>query len=240
MAASTGGRYFDARDAAELARALGEAMTAPVQKVEAPGTAPGNLEIRGADLMGHEVTGAATGKPMGEISASRGGLRVPAGIYNVTFGEGVWRGVRVEAGKTTTLEPAVLTLRGAGIMGHRIVDSETGVVHGEVSAVKSTITLLPGTYDVTFGNTVWPMIRMDGGQTTTLHPGVIHVAGATLQGHMVRTRQGREVGSVSSLASSMPLPPGSYTVDFGGKAVPFTIAEGERVEIGAPPPVLAD
>jgi hypothetical protein len=240
MAASTGGRYFDARDAAELARALGEAMTAPVEKVEVPGTAPGNLEITGADLMGHEVVDAATGKLMGEISATQSVLRLPPGIYNATFGEGVWRGVRVEAGKTTTLQPAVLTLRGAGIMGHRIADSETGLVLGEVSSIKSTITLLPGTYDVTFGNTVWPMVKMDGGTTTTLNPGVIHVAGATLQGHMVRTRQGREVGSVSSLGSSMPLPPGSYTVDIEGKAVPFTIAEGARVEIGGPVPVLAD
>jgi hypothetical protein len=36
-------------------------------------------------------------------------------------------------------------------------------------------------------------------------------------------------GSVSNTQSWMPLPPGEYTIDVGGKPVAFTLNEGEEL-----------
>jgi hypothetical protein len=65
IASATGGTYFDAESAAQLAKAVGQAVAAPVKKVAVEDTAPGTLTIQGADLMGHQVTEATTGKSVG-------------------------------------------------------------------------------------------------------------------------------------------------------------------------------
>ncbi len=33
---------------------------------------------------------------------------------------------------------------------------------------------------------------------------------------------------MSNIANTIPLPPGDYTIDVGGEAIPFTLREGER------------
>jgi hypothetical protein len=102
-----------------------------------------------------------------------------------------------------------------------------------VSSILNRITILPGVYDVTFGSIVWPFVKVDGGTVTTLNPGRITVTGASFQGHTIRTAEGKEVGQVSSLGNSLPLPPGEYTVEVAGKSMPFSITEGKTVEIKA-------
>lgn len=233
IAAATGGTYFDAENAAQLAKALGQAVAAPMKKVAVESTAPGTLTIQGADLTGHQVTDVPTGKSVGEISSFQRTLKLPAGIYNVAFGAATWKSVVVETGKLTTLSPGVLVVQGAGITGHKILDSETGVSQGEVSSVLNRITILPGMYDVTFGNIVWPFVKVDGGTVTTLNPGRITVTKASFQGQTIRTAEGKEVGQVNSLGNSLPLPPGEYTVEIAGKPTPFSITEGKTVEIKA-------
>jgi hypothetical protein len=233
IASATGGTYFDAESAAQLAKALGQAVAAPMKKVVVEAAAPGTLTIQGANLMGHQVTEATTGQSVGEISSFQRTLKLPAGVYNVTFGAATWKSVVVEAGKLTTLSPGVLTVQGAGIAGHKVLDSETGIVQGEVSSVVNRITILPGVYDVTFGNIVWPFVKVDGGTVTTLNPGRITVTQASFQGHTIRTAEGKEVGQVSSMGNSLSLPPGEYTVEISGKPVPFSITEGKTVEVKA-------
>jgi hypothetical protein len=143
------------------------------------------------------------------------------------------KSVVVAAGKLTTLSPGVLVVQGAGIAGHKVLDSETGVVQGAVSSILNRITILPGVYDVTFGNIVWPFVKVDGGTVTTLNPGRITVTKASFQGHTIRTAEGKEVGQVSSMGNLLSLPPGEYTVEIAGKPVSFLIAEGKTVEIKA-------
>ena len=43
-------------------------------------------------------------------------------------------------------------------------------------------------------------------------------------------KSGEVAGEVSNIADTLPLPPGDYTVDVGGKAVPFTLREGEHLK----------
>lgn len=227
------GTYTDAGDAAQLSTALNQAVVAKMEKAAPMGKEPGNLTVKGADLAGHEVKDATTGQIAGKISSIQSTIKVPAGLYHVSFGNAWWKSVEVQAGKVTVLEPAILVVDNAGLAGHVVLDSETGVKIAELSSIKSRVTLLPGVYDVSFGNLAWPLIKIDGGKTTILRPGRLKVEGASFNGHKVRTAAGIEVGEVSNMASSMPLPPGDYTVEIGGKAVPFKLAEGEDVSLKA-------
>lgn len=229
LAQMTGGSYFDAAGVEGLTKALGAASVQGLAAVQVQGKEPGNLEIKNADLRGHRVRDAVTGAEVGEISSMKSVIRVPPGIYNVTFGNGIWRGVEVRAKGTTTLAPAVLAIEGASMKGHEIRDSETGAELDELSSFRASAPLLPGLYDVTFGGATWRHVRLDGGAKTTLRPGLLEVTGATMNGHGVYDASGAKVGEVSSLGSRIPLPPGSYTVDIGGKRVPFTLAEGQKV-----------
>ena len=233
LARATGGSYFDAAGVDGLTKALGAAAVKGFEAVEAQGKEPGNLEIKGADLHGHTVRDAVTGAEVGQISSLKSVVRVPPGIYNVSFGKGLWRGVEVKPKGTTTLAPAHLVIEGASMQGHEIRDSETGAVLDELSSLRSSAPMLPGLYDVAFGGAVWRHVRLDGGAKTTLRPGQLEVSGASFNGHAVYDGAGTKIGDVSSMGSRIPLPPGAYTVDLNGKRVPFTLTEGQRIVLPA-------
>lgn len=227
------GSYADAGDAAQLAAALRQAVVAKMETVAPLGKEPGNLQVKGADLIGHAIKDAATGKVVGEISSTIDTVKLPAGLYHVAFGNAWWKSVTVESKKLTVLEPAILEVENAGINGHQVLDSETGAKIGEISSIKNKATLLPGVYDITFGKLVWPLVKIDGGKKTLLRPGRLKVEGASFNGHKVKTAAGVDAGEVSNMAATLPLPPGDYTVEIGGKAVPFKIAEGQTVTLPA-------
>jgi von Willebrand factor type A domain len=233
VAEKTGGSYHDADSAEGLAKALGLAAVAPMAKVVSPSKEPGNLKIERADLMGHAVVDAVTNVKVGDISSTISTIKVPAGIYNVSFGQGLWRGVEVKAGKLTVLQPASLEIEGASLSGHELRDSETGKVIAQISSIKRTAAVLPGLYDITFGDAVWPGIKLDGGVKTVLKPGRLTVDGAKFEGHGVFDAAGKRIGSVSNMGSTLPLPPGSYSVEIGGKRVAFTLAEGQTMTLSA-------
>ncbi|HEX4955024.1 MAG TPA: VWA domain-containing protein [Thermoanaerobaculia bacterium] len=233
VAQATGGSYFDAAGVDGLATALGQASVRGGEAVAPMSGEPGNLEIKNAEMRGHKVLDAVTGAVVGDISSFRRVIQVPPGVYNVTFGKGLWRGVEVRSGGITVLEPAVLAIEGASMNGHKVLDSETGTVLDELSSFHSTVPFLPGLYDVIFGGAVWRHIRLDGGVTTRLRPGLLEVTGATMNGHKVYDEAGKEVGNVSSMGSRIPLPPGSYSIDLAGRRVPFTLAEGQKVTLSA-------
>jgi len=227
------GSYADAAGAAQLAAALQQAVAAKMEKVAPLGKEPGNLQVKGADLIGHVVKDAATGKIVGEISSTIDTVKVPAGLYHVAFGNAWWKSVSVESGKTTVLEPAILEVENAGLNGHTVLDSETGAKIAEVSSIKKSVTLLPGVYEITFGKLVWPLVKVDGGKKTLLRPGRLKVEGASFGGHKVKTAAGADAGEVSNMAATLPLPPGDYTVEIGGQPVAFKIAEGETTTLKA-------
>ena len=79
-----------------------------------------------------------------------------------------------------------------------------------------------------FGQQSWP-VTIEAGKKTLLNPGLVTVKRASYLGHIIRTKDGKEVGAVSNIASSIPLPPGEYTIEIQGKIVPFSLAEGQEV-----------
>lgn len=224
---ATGGTYFGAESMDELIRVLTEAVSTEIEiPVESQG--PGWLRVEGADQRGHVVTDAETGQEVGRLSNVRSTIELPAGIYNITVGSATWKSVEVKAGETTVLRPGWLDIRHASFRGHQVLDAETGEEHAELSNLASTAALMPGSYLVMFGELPWP-VTIEAGKTTSLNPGVVSVKRASYLGHIIRTKGGKEVGAVSNTASSMPLPPGEYTIEIQGKVIPFSLAEGQEV-----------
>ncbi len=228
VARATGGRYFPAESTAELIKVLSQAVeTSRTVKVEKTG--PGWLEVKGADLSGHQITKASNGEKVGSLGHTRSSMELPAGIYNVTIGRAVWKSVEVKSGEKTVLAPGFLKVEHATVQGHKIVDPETGAINGEVGNTKNNTALMPGEYEVYFGKLGWP-VKIKAGETLVLKPGTVQVVKATVQGNKIRNKKGEVIGEVSNTMNWIPLPPGEYTVDLGGKAVPFKLKEGEELK----------
>jgi hypothetical protein len=235
IANATGGSYFDAEDAGGLSKVLGEAAVKAMQKVEIPKKGGGYLEIKRSNLTGHKVLDAETGKEVAEISpVNAGRANLPAGIYNVQFGTMLWKSVEVRAGETTVLEPGSMKMENPSMRGHKIVDSETGEVQGEFSGVSNSMSMMPGIYDVGFGPIFWRGFKVNSGETVVVNPGVLRVKGATMSGWPVTTSKGLKVGEISSMGSTIPLPPGDYLLEIRNKKMPFSLTEGQEVVIEAP------
>jgi len=228
VAAAAGGQYFDVGEAQYLGATLVEAANTPGEAPEKHVEGRGKLQVLGADIRGHKVIEAATGRVVdAHISHVQEVVAVPAGIYNVTVAGAVWKSVKVTADHTTVLRPGYLSVEGASFRGHKVLEAETGLKHGSVSSSHASITLMPGEYLVTFGPAVWAA-RVKAGEKTVLRPGIVEVEGAHYRGHAIRTPAGVKVGSVSNTAGSIPLPPGAYTIEVEGKIIPFTLKAGER------------
>lgn len=186
----------------------------------------GWLEIKNADLHGHEVRKSETGEKVEQITSLRSAVELPAGIYDLTFGKAVWKNVEVKAKETTVLAPGALVVNHAALGGHDVVEVENSVVHGKVSTLNNNITLIPGKYAVMFGKLAWP-VEIKSGETTTLDPGTVEVVRAHYLGHKIYDKTGTVVGEVSNIMSSIPLPPGEYVIEIGGKKISFALKEGE-------------
>ena len=103
-------------------------------------------------------------------------VELPAGIYEVKFGPGSWKGIEVRSGETTTIEPGELRVEASVFVNASVVDSETGEKHGTFDNVSTKVTLMPGVYDLQFRKAVWRFVKVDGGKTTTLKPAAVILA----------------------------------------------------------------
>jgi hypothetical protein len=229
IAETTGGAYFDAQNADQLEKVINQAVVKEVEKIVIEKKGTGKLQVRNADIS-HTVIDAETGKEVGNITMVTNMIDLPTGLYNVTFGASTWKSVQVENGKTTVLEPAMLSVNNVAVTGHDVTDSETGVVQGQISLVKNLLTLMPGLYDVSFGeNLSWRGVTVNGGSTTTLNPGVLKVINPEPIGHAVYTSRNQEIGHVTIGVNYMPLPPGDYFIEIEGQKMPVKIVEGKEV-----------
>src|SRR3954462_7415319 len=177
LARATGGSYFDAPVGPELPDTLKSALNACKQRVATvpPRPQPGKLRTTSATwLASHAVLNAETGQKVGALDSASRELSLPAGIYEVKFGAGSWKGIEVRSGETTTIEPGEIKL--APTTGATVVDSETGEKHGSFDRMSSAVTLMPGLYDLKFAKTEWRFIKVDGGKTVSLKPVQITLA----------------------------------------------------------------
>jgi hypothetical protein len=107
-------------------------------------------------------------------------MMLPAGIYEVKFGPASWKGIEVRRDETTTIEPGILKVEVTNPSVHinaSVVDSETGEKHGGFTPVSTSVTLMPGVYDLSSAKTEWRFIKVDGGKTSTLRPAAVILPG---------------------------------------------------------------
>jgi hypothetical protein len=233
IANATGGSYFDAPVGPELPETLKSALNACKKRVVTlpPKPQPGKLSTTSATYR-HDIINAETGQKVSTFDRMQTQVELPAGIYEVKFGPGSWKGIEVRSGETTTITPGVLKVEASVLVSADVVDSETGEKHGTFDPMASTVTLMPGVYDLRFRNAEWRFIKVDGGKTTTVKPAaVILASGVKLQGARITTHDGTEVFRFDAVTSRAALPPGDYIVEVDGNKLPFPAAEGEVLEV---------
>ncbi len=238
IARIAGGTYFDAPVGPELPDTLKQALTACKTRVVTlpPKPEPGKLRTTSATwLTSHAVLNAETGQKVGEFNSSHREIALPAGIYEVKFGPASWKGIEVRPGETTTIEPGVLTVEVSNPTVHvnaNVVDSETGEKHGNFTPMKTSLTLMPGVYDVRFAKTEWRFIKVDGGKTTTLRTAAVILAeGLQWKKARVTTQDGKEVADFHAMRTVAALPPGDYIVEVDDQKIPFNAAEGDVLDV---------
>jgi hypothetical protein len=238
IARATGGSYFDAPVGPELPDTLKSALNACKTRVVTlpPKPQPGKLRTTSATwLTSHAVLNAETGQKVAEFNSSHLEVTLPAGIYEVKFGPASWKGIEVRPGATTTIEPGVLKVQAGAASVHvhaDVVDSETGEKHGTFNPVSTSVTVMPGVYDLRFAKSEWRFIKIDGGKTTTLRPvAVILAPGLKWQKAGVTMQDGTEVFRFDAVTSRAALPPGDYIVEVDGNKLPFPATEGEVFEV---------
>ena len=240
IARTTGGTYFDAPVGPELPETLKSALNACKTRIVTlpPKPQPGKLRTTSA-IYPHDIVNAETGQKVATFDRMRTLVELPAGIYEVKFGPGSWKGIEVRPGETTTIEPGELRVEasGAKVLVHAsVVDSETGEKHGAFDPMASKVTLMPGVYDLQFGKAVWRFVKVDGGKTTTLRPpSVILAEGLKWKAARVTTQDGTEVHRFDAVSAGWrlwaALPPGDYIVEIDGNKLPFPATEGEVFEV---------
>jgi von Willebrand factor type A domain len=235
---ATGGTYFDAPVGPELPETLKSALNACKTRVVTlpPKPQPGKLRTTSATwLTSHAVLNAETGEKVGEFNTSRREIALPAGIYEVKFGPASWKGIEVRSGETTTIEPGILKVEFSNSkvqINASVVDSETGEKHGGFTPMSTSVTLMPGVYDLRLAKTEWRFIKVDGGKTTTLRPAAVILAeGLKFKKARVKTQDGKEVADFHAMRTRAALPPGDYIVEVDGSKIPFPATEGEVLEI---------
>jgi hypothetical protein len=235
IARATGGRYFDAPVGPELPDTLKKALNACKQTVAKvpPKPQPGKLRTTSATwLASHAVLNAETGQKVGTLDSASREIALPAGIYEVKFGAGSWKGIEIRSGETTTIEPGQIKLDPTA--GATVIDSETGEKHGSFDRMSSAVTLMPGVYDVRLGKSAWSFIKVDGGKTVTLRPAQVKLArDLKWQKARVLTADGAEVFRFDAVTREAVLVPGNYVVEVDGRTITFNAAEGQVLDVKA-------
>jgi hypothetical protein len=233
IARITGGTYFDAPVGPELPDTLKSALNACKKRVVTlpPKPQPGKLRTTSA-IYSHDIINAETGQKVSYFDRVRTQVELPAGIYEVKFGPGSWKGIEVRSGETTTIAPGELKVVADVFVNASVVDSETGEKHGTFDNVSTVVTLMPGVYDLRFGKTEWRFIKVDGGKTTTLKPVQVKLARELKwQAAKVTTPDGTEVFRFDAVTWQAALPPGNYIVEIDGNKIPFDATEGEVLDV---------
>ncbi|MCC7250490.1 VWA domain-containing protein [Hyphomicrobium sp.] len=237
------GTFFDANNTSELAKVLTTAATtdaeAPIAKpkeivIKTP--KPGKLKMKVSGHFRHDVLNAAK-ETVGSL-VPYGEVELPPGIYTVTFGNGLWTGIEVKAGETTEIKPGYLEVQPIGSDFVYVLDPETGETVEEILGSKPRATLIPGHFDVKFGDMLWPGgAEVKPGETTTLRPGVIHVSSKATMYFIVKDLAGHQVDVGDSPGNTRSaVPPGKYVLELDNEKWIKSLTDNQRtmsVELGA-------
>ncbi len=233
------GSYFGADSAAELAAALGKAAVAPLKKREVSGPALGILKMK---ALGLTRILNADGKEVGALNQVQSEARLEPGIYSVSMGKQVWKGVEIRPRETTELKPGYLEIAPLGDPFVDVLEPETEERIQQMFWLEQKKMLLPGHYEVKFGKLSWPdPVDLKPGETTRLQTGRLNIKSKIGAMYiMVRDPEGQEILETSSFR--IALPPGSYVLEIDSRKffksltdeqrrIPIDLSAGEEVSI---------
>ena len=216
------GKYFDARNASDLAGVLSQAAATkaqapPVDQLKLKGSRGGMGKLKMVVEGGHGSHKVidADNKEVAEFAPYQPVVDLPPGIYRVTFANGSWTGIEVRAGETTEIKPGYLAIDPYGGNSVFVLEPETGQTMDELIATKSRVTLIPGRFDVRFGTVLLPGgVEVKPGALTTIKPGVLRVRSnlGVFYYHVLGPDGAKiETGDVPG-RTTIALPPGKYTL----------------------------
>ncbi len=224
------GSYFDANSASDLSSALSKAADAAPKKKQIVITTPkpGKLKMKVSGHFSHEVLNGA-GEEMGNLNVY-GEVALPAGIYSVKFGNGLWSGIEVKSGETTEIKPGYLEVNPIGSAFIDILEPETGEKVDELLWTKPRATLIPGHFDVKFGEALWPNgVDVKAGETGVLKPGIIHVKSSHILYFDIKDQEDQKVARGDSPGSpKVAVPPGKYILDIDTEKWIKTLPDEQR------------
>lgn len=238
------GNYYDANSTSELTGALSKAAVKgaeePVKKKQVVIATPKLGKLRMKVLGGHhdhEVLDA-TGKKVDELSSVHTDAELAPGIYSVKFGNGVWTSIEVKAGETTEIKPGYLKVEPLSATAVEVLEPETSEKVDELYYTKSATTLIPGRFNLKFGNVMWPGdVEVKPGETTTIKPGTIKVdSNVGVLYFAVQDPEGQELGKGASPGHALTLPPGKYVLEIDAEKRIKTLTDAQRkveVDLGA-------
>jgi hypothetical protein len=252
------GSYFDGNSAAELSSVLSKAAvieaapavekapetTPPKQQLVITTPKPGKLRMAVAGQFSHDVIDEA-GQKVDKLSGTKKEVELPPGIYSVRFGNGLWSGLKIEAGKTTEIEPGYLEIKPMGSHFVEVLEPETGEIVEKLLFSKPKATLIPGRFDVRFGNVLWPGgVELKPGETVTLRPGIVKITSRLgIFKFVAKDAKGQEAGKGDVPGSRrLALPPGKYAVEIDPakwiktipdefRSIAVELEEGQELEI---------
>jgi hypothetical protein len=122
---------------------------------------PGILEIRNADFQGHKVLEPETGAVVAELLASKSRVALIPSRFSVTFGNLTLEDVEIRPGKTTTLNPGVISVRTSKIAQYEVFGPE-GQSAGKVGTGANRLALPAGRYALRLPEQTIPIDLKEG------------------------------------------------------------------------------
>ncbi len=239
------GSYYDANSTSELTRVLSkaaakEAEVGKTKKKQITVAVQKFGKLRMKVLGGHHDHDVmdATGKKVDELSTYHTDAELAPGIYSVKFGNGTWTSIEIKAGETTEIKPGYLKIEPLSATSVEVLEPETSEKVDELYSTKSATTLIPGRFNLKFGNVMWPEdVEVKPGETTTLQPATIAVdSSAGVLYFAVKDSEGQEVGTGASPGHALTLPPGKYVLEINSEKHIKTLTDAQRnmdVELSA-------
>ena len=124
---------------------------------------PAILTIKNASKEGHLVVDAANGKTVDFLRRIRPSASLVPLVVNVRFDQAVWKGVKLESGKTTILNPGVFSISGkVPKRKHLPIRDAKGKIVAYLRTRKTSVPLPPGSYKLTLGDDQIPFTLQEG------------------------------------------------------------------------------
>ena len=108
------------------------------------------------------VVDSETGEKHGTFDNVSTKVTLMPGVYDLQFRKAVWRFVKVDGGKTTTLKPAAVILAPGLKWGKALITTQDGTEVFRFDAVTSRAALPPGDYIVEIDGNKFPFPATEG------------------------------------------------------------------------------